>query len=393
VQAYAVRWMPSSSTDVAGYVLSIGTSSGSYMASMQVNIPVAAASAGSGGTLTYTIQLDRSRDNYLAMRAYDGAPNFSVYSNELRVAALATSAATTTSGGSGTTTSSASSSGTMSALTTASATANSASGSDADAGGTLAAQMAAGSVSLDFDGSTEYLASSLAAPLDAAAGFSASLWAKAPAGEEGRRALLRMASAAGTSGLELSVVSGPTGRSLELRAFDTAQALDDVHETLAPIADGEWWNLSLVVDPAQGTAQLYLDGEPLASMGGSGISTALSAGSYSVTLGAGDVERAAPWLGRLGHAAIWSAALGAQEIAEISLLGHTLDLRVATGDYQAAAALAHYWRLGSDQAAVGFDYGLLPLDLDDAGGNLDVADVVGDAPESLAPASPTLAAN
>jgi hypothetical protein len=393
VQAYAVRWMPSSSTDVTGYVLSIGTSSGSYVASMQVDIPLASASAGSGGTLTYTIQLDRSRAHYLAMRAYDGASNYSVYSNEIQVAALAASSATGTSGGSGTAASATSTSGTTSALTAASATANSASGSDADAEATLAAQMAAGSVSLDFDGSTEYLASSLAAPFDAAAGFSASLWAKAPADQAGRRALLRVASAAGTSGVELSLVSGISGRSLELRAFDSTQALDDVQETPAPIADGEWWNLSLVVDPAQGTAQLYLDGEPLASMGATGISTALSAESYFVTLGAGDVERAAPWLGRLGHAAIWSAALGAPEIAEISLQGHALDLRVASGDYQAAEALAHYWRLGSDQAAVGFDYGLLPVDLDDAGGNLDVADVVGDAPESLAPTAPTLAAN
>lgn len=388
-----MRWMPSSSTDVTGYLLSIGTSSGSYVASMQVNIPLASASAGSGGTLTYTIQLDRSRAHYLAMRAYDGASNYSVYSNEIQVAALAASSATGTSGGSGTSMSSASTSSAMSALAASSATASSASGSDSDAGGTLAAQMAMGSVSLDFDGSTEYLASSVAAPLDAAAGFTASLWAKAPVDAAGRRALLRVASASGTSGLELSVVSGSAGRSLELRAFDTAAALDDVQETPAPIADGEWWNLSLVVDPARGTAQLYLDGEPLASMGASGISTALAAESFFVTLGAGDVERAAPWLGRLGHAAIWDAALGAQEIAEISTLGHALDLRVASGDYRAADALAHYWRLGSDAAAVGFDYGLLPLDLDDADGNLDVADVVGDAPESLAPASPTLAAN
>ncbi len=385
--------MPSSSTDVAGYALSIGTSSGSYLSSMETTIPVSAATAGAGGSLAYNIQLDRSRAHYLAMRAYDGSANFSTYSNEIRVAALTSSATTTTTTTTSGTTLAAAASAVASPSSLASETGTvGSSGSEtaSAAEAELAAAAAAASVALDLDGSSEYLASALAAPLDAEAGLTFSLWAKAPAGDSGRRGLLRVASADGGSGVELSLVTGPAGKTLELRAFAAAQGLDDVRETPAPIADGEWWNLSLVIDSEQGTALLYLDGELIAARAAGGLSTALSAESYAFVLGTGEAGRSAPWLGRLGHAAVWNTALLPDEIAEISLLGHALDLRADSAEYLGAAALAHYWRLGADAEAVGLDYGVAPIDLDDPLGGLDAADVVDDAPESLAPA---LAAN
>lgn len=56
--------------------------------------------------------------------------------------------------------------------------------------------------------------------------------------------------------------------------------------------------------------------------------------------------------------------------------------------------LAHYWRLGADPNAVGFDYSLVgPLDLDEPAGNVDAEDIVEDAPASLVtmPTDPTAA--
>ena len=78
-------------------------------------------------------------------------------------------------------------------------------------------------------------------------------------------------------------------------------------------------------------------------------------------------------------------ALGDDEIDEISLGGHALDLRADDGAYLASDALLHYWRLGEDPAAVGFDYGpaAISIDLDDPAGNVDAADIVPDAPVLL----------
>jgi hypothetical protein len=88
------------------------------------------------------------------------------------------------------------------------------------------------------------------------------------------------------------------------------------------------------------------------------------------------------WHGAIGHVAFFGVALGDDEVSEISLRGHTLDLRENAGAYQASAALLHYWRLGEDPNAVGYDSGsaAMPIDLDDASGYIDASDIVADAP-------------
>jgi hypothetical protein len=101
-----------------------------------------------------------------------------------------------------------------------------------------------------------------------------------------------------------------------------------------------------------------------------------------VFLGASGSSGAGTWLGAIGHAAFFALALGDDEVAEIHQRGHTLDLRQNAGAYQANGALLHYWRLGEDANAVGYDSGsaATPIDLDDAAGYIDSADIVADAP-------------
>jgi hypothetical protein len=386
-----VRWIPSTSADVQGYVLSIGTSSRSYNTASDVQIPLQAASAGANGTLTYTIQIDRSRDQYLAMRAYDAA-SFSQFSNEIRLGAVVASTAAPSSGGTSTDSTAAmlASASALSSLGSTGGTSASAA-PDADAGDADAdaseqtADSTEAFVSLDLNGADEYLATTVATPLDLSAGLSASLWGKVPLDGSGRRGLFQVACAEGASpcALELSLVNGANGSAIELRVFDAASATDDVQETPAPIANDEWWHLALVLDPAAATARIYLDGELLSERTGLPLPEGLFTAQHLISLGAADSTRAAPWLGRLGHVAVFSAVLGAAEIAEISTRGHDLDLRGDAGTYQASGSLAHYWRLGGDPAAVGSDSGLAPVDFDDPYGNLDADDVVRDAPESL----------
>ncbi len=375
------------------YVLSVGSSTGSYLSSMEVFIPLSSVTAGANGSLRFDIQLDRGQDHYLALRAYDSTW-YSPYSNEIRVAALGASLTSLVSGGA-TGTSSAASGSSLSRAAASLSQSGATTPLDPSAP-TIDPQAGAAALSgsLDLDGATEYLASSAAAPLDAASGVSLSLWGKVPLADSGRRALLRLAngSGAGASGIELYLVNGPDGRALELRVFDAARALDAAHATPLPIEADAWWHLALVVETQARTATLYLDGEPLLTTGDLEIPGALSAGSYFVALGAADPARSQPWLGGLGHAALWNAPLEAEDIAEISLYGHALDLRSDVGEYLGADALVHYWRVGADGNAVGFDAGPAPLDLDDPYGNVDVDDVVADGPESLAPQVATASA-
>jgi hypothetical protein len=175
--------------------------------------------------------------------------------------------------------------------------------------------------------------------------------------------------------------------------FDATESVDDVRQTAVAITHDEWWHLGLVLDPAAASARLYFDGEFVMEHAGMSLPPGLLAAEHLLTLGAPEAGRAAPWLGRLGHAALFSTALAASEVAEISLYGHELDLRGDLGGYQSSSALTHYWRLGDDPDAVGFDSGSAPLSLDDPYGNVDGSDVVPDGPESLAPSESVASAS
>ena len=113
-----------------------------------------------------------------------------------------------------------------------------------------------------------------------------------------------------------------------------------------------------------------------------GNSPTFSDSAGRVFVGGSGSATAGTWFGAIGHAALFALALGDDEVAEISLRGHTLDLRENAGAYQASDALLHYWRLGEDPNAVGYDSGSAstPIDLDDASGYMDSADIVADAP-------------
>lgn len=76
----AIRWNPSPSEGVVSYVLSIGTSSGSYTSQVTLSNPIV-----SDGVWSQTVQLEDSADQYLALRALDDQGQCSTYSNEIVV--------------------------------------------------------------------------------------------------------------------------------------------------------------------------------------------------------------------------------------------------------------------------------------------------------------------
>ena len=381
-----------------GYTLSVATTSGAAGSGTQVDIPVAAARAEGGGVLAYDVQMSADRAHYLVMRAYS-AQSVSSYSNEIVIPAVTTTATTSTSlaataavgetaGGtvSGSTPVSAggSGSGTMGGSTASSAGTSDGTDGTSSTGATTAS--AAAMSSLDFDGAGEFLASSAASPLGASSEFSLSVWALSDPQATGSRALVSVRGGSGATQNRVELSSNAAD--LTVTVTNDAGQLAYSAVFAGVLSPGEWQHLALTFDSAIDSGPMLLvDGLTRAptSANLTGNAATFSDTSGRVFVGGSGSGGTATWLGAIGHVALFGAALGDDEINEISVRGHTLDLRENAGAYQGSAALLHYWRLGEDPNAVGYDSGsaATPIDLDDASGYIDAADIVADAPVLL----------
>jgi len=83
LREYRVHFEPSPSSSAAGYTLHIGGDTGSYAVDFDLGAPPE-----QGGTVVYAVDLEDSTDLFVALRAYDSAGAQSVFSNEIRVAAV-----------------------------------------------------------------------------------------------------------------------------------------------------------------------------------------------------------------------------------------------------------------------------------------------------------------
>ena len=79
---YTVRWLPSASSGVEGYELSVGVAPGEYDSKFDLGLP-----AQQNGELRFPMELEGSVDLHLTLRAY-GAGQASPLSNEIVVAAV-----------------------------------------------------------------------------------------------------------------------------------------------------------------------------------------------------------------------------------------------------------------------------------------------------------------
>jgi hypothetical protein len=378
-QAYDVHWQQPPGETVDGYVLALGTQSGVYDASREVEFSISAARPASDGTLRYQISLDRSRDQFLMLRAFN-AGGISAPSNELRVPALGAAsvasapAATAPSGQQATANGPSTEAATTAPVTNTSTTQTAA---ESEAALDPAADAGASDEplrSLDLNGADEHLATTGSAQF-AADSFTLSLWARADEIGIGRASLFRMTCAQLACSVEL-VLDATAEPALELWRGDVTGVRTLLRRVPLASWGDDWWHVAAAVDGGAGHTSLYLDGMQVAIEAVLPTPSELDASTrIGFALGAPGTDSAG-WNGRLGHAAFFARALDAAEIEAIALGGHSLDLRTARG----AEALTHYWRLGADSASVGRDFGAQPLHLDDPAGFVDGADIANDAP-------------
>ena len=86
-----VRFIPSQSADVAGYLLSIGPSPGASTVQIDLGLPPVQA-----GTASSVVAIDDGIDNYMTLRAYSSAGLYSLDSNEILVPKVTTTPPPTT---------------------------------------------------------------------------------------------------------------------------------------------------------------------------------------------------------------------------------------------------------------------------------------------------------
>jgi hypothetical protein len=239
---------------------------------------------------------------------------------------------------------------------------------------------------IDLDGAGEYLASSVAYALGVSNQFTLSVWAVADPQATGSRALISVRG--GGTATQNRVELAADASDLQMTAYNSAGELVYQAVYTAALVAGAWQHVALTFDFQVDSAPVLLvDGmaRAPASANLTGSPATFSDSAGRVFVGGGATAAAGTFWGAIGQVAIWNVALGDDEIGEISQRGHSLDLRENLGAYQAKDALLHYWRLGENPNAVGFDYGpaAVPIDLDDAAGNVDAADIVPDAPVLL----------
>ena len=385
MQTYSLRFLPSPSPSILGYRLSIATLSGDHDGMGEVNIPVNAAQAEGGGVFAYSVQMPADVDHFLAMRAYS-TEGFSPYSNEIVVAAPMQAAVSTLLAAmqSPSAPSSASAAGTTAQMSSAArSSSDPASASESAEGDATSSTSAAPLTAIELDGAGEYLASSSAYALGATNAFTLSIWALSDPRASGSRALMSVRGGGAATQNRVELLAN--ANDVEMVVYNASGQLVFQATYAAALVAGEWRHVAVTFDAqVDPTPVLFVDGalQTPANANLTGNPPTFSDSAGRLFVGGGGSDSTGTWWGAIGHAAIWSEALADDEVDEIVARGHALDLRENLGAYQAKDALLHYWRPGESTSAVGFDFGRtsVPIDLDDAAGNVDATDIVADGP-------------
>jgi len=335
VVSYTAIWVPSPSAGVEGYELRIARAGGG--SSRTEVIPLAAASPEAGGKLSFSLDLETSRDHQLTMRAYAGTAR-SVYSNAIVVSAssLIASAADAAAAQAAPLAAMAAmpSATTHSSITPLDSVAsNTVSSSDSQTAGegsdARTMEIGVSLRSLEFDGGA-HLVGVPDARVDASA-MTVSTWLKPFEGGTDQQMILGGTDASGVARFELARVAD---EGIRVTVRDTAGAVVASAEFAGVLDPDVWQHVAVVVDPAAASPiGLRVDG-----LGFEGGTSSLPGGLPVIdgTLRLGD-----GYTGRMGHTAVFSRALDEAELETIDVWGHDLDLR----DGSAADALLHYWRL------------------------------------------------
>ena len=234
-------------------------------------------------------------------------------------------------------------------------------------------------VSIDFDGSTEYMMHGTSdVDFDAVNNWTLSVWIK-PVVDNVTGRIINSSS---RSGFNLESRSSPTGR-FRFGLWDSAQSNKVRKEYDNVIVPGAWTMLTIYRNGTSANG-LYVNG------GFKSPDNVIRNNSFGaaddgrrIAVAANWPTGGTKWPGRVHSVAFWNVTLTSGEVLEVynGGSGSTMDLGNDKGNYVSSANLQHWWRLGHDSSNIGRDYGyhaaLKDLDFNP---NIAVSDIVADAP-------------
>lgn len=234
-------------------------------------------------------------------------------------------------------------------------------------------------VSIDFDGTTEWMQTFPDADLNTTSpdNWTASIWIK-PAVDNVSADIMDTSNKSGFS----IIANAATPGRIRVQMWDggsTSRVKKDYNGVLVP---GAWTMLTIY---RNGNDEgLYVNGSFKAP----------DVTVQNINFGAGNDTRrihiasrhpsgSSKWPGRVHSLAFWNSTLTAAEVLAVynGGSGSTMDLANDSGNYTSSANLMHWWRLGHDLSNLGRDYGLHTTLKDlDFNPNIAVEDVFADAP-------------
>ena len=232
--------------------------------------------------------------------------------------------------------------------------------------------------SVSLDGVSEYFANTSLQLLGIANTWSISLWANRQQLLADRQIIKIGSTDSGLPNTILLAASGSADLRLILQDDVGAVFIEFVWEGVFTSLDS-WEHIAFTFDGV--SIVMYLNGTATFPdffiINGSGT---MDDNARSIFYGAFKVGQENPFPGFLGHLGIWNTVLSAGDVTEIFDNGHSIDLRSDFGSYVSSLSLKHYWRPGFED--VGFtDLQANPTSIDfDNSVNLDVTDIVDDAP-------------
>lgn len=236
-------------------------------------------------------------------------------------------------------------------------------------------------VSLDLDGSTEYLADTSTATLGIAENFTIAFWVEPDQVLSSAHTIFQVGSGVAN---QIAITQRGDVASDPLRVFlrdddGTNTRTDDWNGVLS----ANQWQLVAVTwdnDAGEQALKLYIDGiDQGAADSSTGTMNSRTDTALDIYIGANG-SASQHYDGRIGWVAVWDSTLSAAELQALYNHGcQFADLNNDFEGYVSSANLEHWWRLGHDDTDIGKDYATAgsssTRDVDTNAANIDVTDI------------------
>jgi len=232
-------------------------------------------------------------------------------------------------------------------------------------------------VSVDFDGSTEFMANTTNNPLGIANIWSISLWYKADV--NGFKNFFGVSNSA--NNINRIRIQNDSGTGLQIQLWDSAGTERKSFSYAGQLETGAWMNFLFTWD---GTDLLaYKNGSLLTPVKNTDNANTMTATDRRVIVGVFNDLSQVKWDGPIHSIAVWDAEISAAA-SDIYNGGNGggFDLGSNSGSYTFSGDLQHWWRLGLDSSDIGKDSGLAStlIDVNANSENIDASDIVSDSP-------------